>query len=468
MPYFSHDDIAQIGTPPGHAPVGALRLSGDNAFAILARTSPGLAAYLATPKRSVLDGEFLLPLSTFGKPAGDKTLFPCPARFFLMPAPASYTRENVAEIHLPGSPAIVKAALGALTAAGARAAAPGEFTFRAFRSGRLTLAQAESVEEVVRAATAAERKRALSRLGDHSLGRIGRWRDSLLDIAARIEAALDFTDEDLDTDAALGLDAMVRELDNAGLDIANADRDASAGLPHIALVGMTNAGKSSLFNRLLGDDAVLVSAEASTTRDSLRREVNWSGTRFILSDNPGHDPDNGSAGGQAAARAFSALGGEDLPCWVVDASRPPDNDVSEFARALSGSGVFLILNKTDLPARLSLDDAIAFASGHGLSVVAAVAVSASTGAGVSTLREALSRSAATLASAGPWNRREILELATARESCRAAAAELGLHGRLELAAEDIRRAMTAFSRALGEGYAEETLGRIFSRFCIGK
>ncbi len=468
MLYFSHDDIAQIATAADSAPVGALRLSGDNAFAILAKTTRGIETHLDAPRRAVRDGEFLLPLATFGGPAGEKKLFPCPARFFLMPAPASYTRENVAEIHLPGSPAVLKAALAALTTAGARPAAPGEFTFRAFRNGRLTLAQAEAVEQVVRAGNDAERRLALARLGDRSLGSVGRWRDRLLDIAARLEAALDFAEEEIDDDVASDLGAVVRELDAAGAAIAAADRDASGGLPHVALVGLTNAGKSSLFNRLLDHDAALVSPDNSTTRDSLRREARWHGTRLLLSDNPGHDPDNASAGGQAAARAFAALGGEDLACWVVDAARPLDANAVVFARRLSGNGVVLALNKADLPAHVSLEAAAGFAGRHGVAVIAAVPVSAASGHGVDALRRTLSHSAATLAAPGPFNRRELLELAAARESCRAAADELAGAGRLELAAEDIRRAVLAFSRALGEGYAEDALGRIFSRFCLGK
>lgn len=469
MPYLSQDDIAQIGSPPGQATVGALRLSGAGAFAILAKAARGIEieALLRAPRRRVCGGEFLIPLSTFAGRPGEKTATPCPARFFLMPGPASYTREDVAEIHLPGSPALLKAALSALVDAGARAAAPGEFTFRAFANGRISLAQAEAVEEVVRAESDAERRRGLSRLGDRNVGMVSAWRERLLDLAARVEAALDFPDEELGDDVADGLIGVARELDATATAIARNDADASAGLPHAALAGLANAGKSSLFNALLGSAAVIVSPEASTTRDSLRREVAWDGARFALSDNPGYHPDGTGGAGEAAARAFAALGSADLTCWVVDASRPLDDQSLRFADSLSG-GVLVVLNKTDLPECVSPEEAAAVAANGGAAIISVVRASASTGEGVDDLRRVLARSVSPLAASGPWNRREMFELTAARESCRAAADELDGPGRLELAADDLRRALAAFSRAMGEGYAEEALGRIFSKFCIGK
>lgn len=467
MPYLSQDDIAQIGTAPNRSAVGVLRISGANAFSILARTTRGLEPCLRPPTRTVRHGEFLLPLSTFSGDPGQKTALPCPGRFFLMPGPASYTREDVAEIHLPGSPAILRAALAALVDAGARAAAPGEFTFRAFANGRLSLAQAEAVEDVVRAGNDAERRRALSRLGDRGVERVAAWRERLLDVAARIEAVLDFPEEELGDDIMEGLGNMADELDAAGLTIPEDDSDASPGLPHVALAGLANAGKSSLFNTLLRAEAVIVSSEASTTRDSLRRQVAWDGVPFIISDNPGYDPAGTGNGGDAAARAFGSLGSAELTCWVVDASRPLDEQALRFAAELSG-GVLVVLNKADLPERVGVEEAASAASRNGAAVVSSARVSAATGEGIDELRHVIARNASPLAAPGPWNRRELFELAAARESCRSAVYELRGPGRLELAAEDLRRGVAAFSRAMGEGYAEEALGRIFSKFCIGK
>ncbi len=167
MPYFSIDDIAQISSPPGRGAVGILRVSGPNAFAIAAKTVDDTCNLLAERRKGCCDSSFRLPLRSYTRTGkGEPKLHSCPARLFTMPAPASYTREDVVEIHLPGSQAILQAGLNALVRSGARPAAPGEFTFRAFRNGRLSLAQAEAVEETIRSANDLERQNALSRLGD--------------------------------------------------------------------------------------------------------------------------------------------------------------------------------------------------------------------------------------------------------------------------------------------------------------
>lgn len=467
MPYFSQDDIAQIGTPPANAVVGVIRISGPNAFAILAKTTRGLEPFLGNGGgRFMRDCRFLLPLKRFGT-TDTRAVFECPARALVMPAPNTYTTEDVAEIHVSGAIPVVKAALGAVVAAGARPAEPGEFTFRAFRGGRLTLRQAEAVEEVVRADSEAEKRQALARLGDKSQERIGRWRDQLLDCAARIEAALDFSEEELEGDTAAEIGGIVYQLDQAAGNIAKTDVDAVQVCPDVALVGLANAGKSSLMNALIGDDAVIVSPQASTTRDSIHREVRWHGARFVLSDNPGYDPGGVGAGAEAAARAMKRLAGHDLALWIVDAAAEWTDELEEFARLLTG-GIIVVLNKADLPGRIDRQDMVELAERHGLALLGVVTASAETGDGVDEIRRLAASQAAKVRMAGPWNRREIWELSAARECCREAAAELSGPGRLELAADDVRRAMAAFARALGDGYAEETLARIFSRFCIGK
>ncbi len=484
MPYFSHDDIAQIATPPGTAALGALRLSGPDAFGVLSRATAGLETVLSAgggrPERGVHDCRARLELAYYpaamraepvgggGSASAKKSgEFFCAARVFLMPGPGSYTREDVAEIHVPGSPVVLRAALAALVRAGARAAAPGEFTFRAFRNGRLTLAQAEAVETLVKSGTAEERRRALARLGDSEVSRARAWRERAMDLAARLEAALDFADEDAGDDLAAGMAELAAELHREGAGAAGPGGSAESGLPHIALVGLANAGKSSLLNALIGSEAVLVSPVPSTTRDSLRREVEWHGSRFVLSDNPGYHPDGAGGGGRAAAEAFSRLGGEDMACWVIDGSRPPGVREKEFAARLSGR-VFLAVNKCDLPMALTPDDWAEWARAGGVDAAGVFAISAATGAGLGELARGLAEAGRGLAGQGNWSGREAFELVRALGHCRAAADELSGAGRLELASDDVRMAVGAFSRMLGEGYGEEALARIFSRFCIGK
>ena len=463
MQYFAHDDIAQIGSPPGRGLVGILRLSGPNALAIAGRLAADPEA-LARCGRGVFDRLAALPLRRqVAADRKDKTAYSCPARFFLMPGPASYTREDTAEIHLPGSPAILSAALAAAVEAGARPAAPGEFTFRAFRNGRLSLGQAEAVEDAIRADGDAEARAALDRLGDESAKRIAAWRDRAMAAAAAVEAALDFGEEEPGTDPLASLGELVSALAAEGVGVSGAGETAGGGFPHAALAGPVNAGKSALFNALLGRDEVLVSPEASTTRDSLRREAEWDGVRLVLSDNPGCGP-NGPGEG-AAARDSRRPGGGDVAVWVVDASLPLDGETLAFAKRFSGP-VVLVLNKSDLPSAVTPASAAELAERAGMGPLSILAASAVSLTGLDALRSAV---ASACREAGPpGRRREDLELAGALGHCRLALAELEGAGRLELAAEELRDALAAFSRALGDGYAEEALARIFSRFCLGK
>jgi small GTP-binding protein domain len=468
MPYFSIDDIVQISSPPGRGAVGILRISGPNAFAIAAGAIDEAGGLLAERQRGCRDCSFRLPLRVHTREGkGNAESRPCPARLFTMPAPASYTREDVVEIHLPGSQAILQAGMNALIRCGARPAAPGEFTFRAFRNGRLNLAQAEAVEETIRSSSDLERQKALSRLGDPTTGKILGWRDKVMDIAAQIEAALDFDEEEIGENPAAELALLVDELNAEGIKTESTAARTAADLPEAALVGLSNAGKSSLFNALLEQNTALVSPELSTTRDLLRREVKWHGVNLYLSDNPGHDPENKTAGGMAARQAMSRLGGADLHCWVVDRSQGVGSLLEDFAGRLSGR-VILVLNKCDLEKRLDETELISLASSNNLTVAAICTTRADGKSGLEELRRAVSSAVKELDRTGAWNRRETLELSAALKYCRAAHDELAGAARLELVAEELRAALAAFSHAVGEGYAEDALERIFSRFCLGK
>ncbi len=471
MPYFSRNTIAQIATPPGPARLGAIRISGENAIPLVhALQCPGETpinnARGCVETRINLTLVNRMPIGKTG--AGEmQCKYPCPARIFIMPGPGSYTRENVVEMHLPGAPLLLQAALDACVRAGARAALPGEFTFRAFRNGRLSLAQAEAVEELVKSGSDTERKRALRRLHAYESASIARWRDKVMDLGAQLEAALDFSEQEVEIDAAAGLAAVAQELEKEGIGTASTSRAAENTLPHIALVGLANAGKSSLCNALVGKESVLVSPTPSTTRDSLPHTVERHGCAFVLSDNPGFHPEGEGSGRAAADRAFSRLGGEDAACWVVDASQPLGEREQAFAAHVGGT-LLIALNKTDLPVSTDEQTMTDFLEKAGIAPVAVVRVSARTGEGIEALSRRMAEVAVNTGQAGEWNPRETAELTAALGHCRDAAAELAGAGRLELAADDVRLAAGAFARAMGEGYAEEALTRIFSRFCIGK
>ncbi|MDR1536188.1 MAG: 50S ribosome-binding GTPase [Planctomycetota bacterium] len=469
MPYFSLDDIAQIGTAPAPALLGVLRLSGPGVFPLLAKAAAGLEEILAgRPGRGIHSCGLRLSLRRYrGGRGTDWEPFSCPARVLLFPAPRSYTREDMAELLLPGSPALLGAGLAALVAAGAREAAPGEFTFRAFRNGRLSLGQAEAVEAVIRAESAGQSRAALFRLGDANREAIGKWRESALDLAARIEARLDFPEEEPAGDFARELSGLAADLERAGAAAADFPEAVVPGWPRLALVGRPNAGKSSLFNRLLGSEASLVSPAASTTRDSLLREVEWEGTRLSLSDNPGYHPEGDAGQKMASDLGRRRLAGNDIICWVLDASVPLDSAAGEFAGEL-GANPVVLLNKRDLPEATGPGEIGNLLAGRGLAAAAIFRVSARTGAGLEEARRFLAELAAGTGNRAQWSRRESLELAAALAFSREAGRELAAPERLELAADSLRRAAESFSRALGEGYAETVLARIFSSFCLGK
>jgi tRNA modification GTPase len=461
--YFADDDIAQIASPPGAGLLGAIRLSGPNVFAILAEavipTNPAAAEALAARRRGAHQCDLLLTLS------GHR--LSCPANVMLMPGPGSYTREDVAEFHLPGSPVVLRAALRTLTRLGARPAAPGEFTFRAFRNGRLSLGQAEAVEESIRATAENRRRMALFRMGDANPHLIGEWRRRVLDAAAIIEASIDFEHEHLGGDPAAEIAALVEDLEQAGAALAEDSGIARPDLPLVSLLGLTNAGKSALANALLGQAEFVVSPQPSTTRDRLQREVKLGNVTLLLADNPGHDPVSRDVGGDAAARGQKTIGAEDLACWVVDGSEPAGQPLREFAARL-GEPILVLVNKRDLPAKTGKENIVRILADVGKKPVAALSVSAHSGEGIAEAKQTIARIVGDSGIQNRWNRRERTELSTALLHLRAAALELSGLGREELVADDLRSAVDAFSGALGEGYVEETLTAIFSQFCLGK
>lgn len=466
----TEEDIAGTATPEGGAQ-GMLRLSGPGARGIIARAALDLPSDWNTAplRRGVFSIRLLLELSVYGPDGTQQTVQePCPALLLCMPGPRSYTRQDTAEILLPGSPAVLRAGMRALVRAGARPALPGEFTFRAFAAGRITLGQAEAVEEIVRGGGS----EALARLQGSSADRLRQWRDTMLDLAARLEAALDF-EEETGPDAAAGLAEAAAALEQSGIRLDTDHGAAEQDTADIAFTGLVNAGKSSLFNALLplcapGQRPALVSARPATTRDSLARPAAWKGAEFVLCDNPGVQTDGTELEQAVSARARLGPDNAAVRCWVLDASKDPGPAEAALAQTLRAPTV-IALSKADLPAHVSADAAAGLARSAGWAPAAVVRTSAAAGTGLTELLDALAGLArGTDRTRSAWNKRERLELTRALEHCRRAADELAGAARLELAADDIRAAAESFARALGEGYAQDTLDRIFSTFCIGK
>ena len=378
------------------------------------------------------------------------------------PGPASFTGEDVAELHLHGGVAVVEAVLAALATLGLRPAEPGEFTRRAFENGKLDLAQAEAVADLVDAQSGAQRRQALGQLGGALSRRHEGWRQSLLSILALLEASVDFPDEELPAD----LEARVHprllnlreELEQALADAARGEQ-VREGLK-IAIVGAPNAGKSSLFNSILGRDAAIVTARAGTTRDVIEAPLVLGGYQVSLADTAGLRVAEDEIEAEGVARARRTAEAADLRIWLVDGS---SNDGSwRFAEDFVVSGDLAVLNKADLP--LGTDGAAFLNTRKDASVI-----SANSGGG-EVVRELLAASVIARMAGHEFpaatRRRHRGHLQDAVFHLHRAEASLQVGS--ELAAEDVRLAARSLERISGRIDPEEVLGQVFAQFCIGK
>ena len=380
--------------------------------------------------------------------------------------PASYTGEDSAEFHVHGGRAVVEALLAALSDLGLRLAEPGEFTRRAFENGKLDLAQAEGVADLIDAETEAQRKQALGQVGGALSQRYDRWRDLLLHSLAMLEAAVDFPDEDLPEEVAERARPALRTL-SAELDAALADvsrgRRVRDGF-RIALVGAPNAGKSTLLNGLVEREAAIVTDTPGTTRDVIEVPLVLGGYKVLVADTAGirETADAIEAEGVRRARAWAEEA--DLRLWVVDGFHVKHTvKLEEAVRP----GDWLVLNKADIADADALGRAEAMWAGEGLRILR---LSAKSEAGVSDLRQALSDHVVDALSGAEFpaatRLRHAERLREAQGYLARALSEVGLE--IELAAEDVRLAARALEKITGRVDPEDVLGRVFSTFCIGK
>jgi tRNA modification GTPase len=411
------------GAPP--AAVALVRISGpgaDAALAALAGTLPAARTARLAKLRS--DGDML-----------DKALV---IRF---PGPASATGEDVAELHLHGGRSVVAAVLAALgRIEGLRAAAPGEFTRRAFENGRIDLAEAEGLADLLEAETQAQRRAALALAGGALSRQVEVWQASILALAAQIEAALDFSDEDdvgpLGAGFADRLAALGDELD-AWLARPPAER-LKDGV-RVVIAGPPNAGKSSLLNALSGRDAAITSEIAGTTRDLIEAPIVIAGAPFLLIDTAGLRESGDRIEAIGVDRARASLAAADLVVWLGEPADAPN-------------GALRVHTKADLgPAPAGSD----------------LSVSAVTGAGLEALsRVLIQRSTGLLAREGEvaLNARHRAAL----HAVRGALYEAGTSSDLVIAAEALRSARGALDPITGKAGVEDMLDALFGRFCIGK
>ena len=442
MTSHTPDVIVALSTAPGPGGRAVLRLSGPGAAKAVA---PFLRPEVPPePGRRLIEGALHLP----------GTASPLPADVYFLPAPHTYTGQDVVEIHTLSSPPLLDLLTASLLRSGARAARPGEFTLRAFLAGKIDLTRAEAVQAVVEAGDEGELKRALIQLAGGLARPLEELREDLLNLLADVEAALDFSDEDIQF---VGREDLLHRLTRGMAQLTTAarqlDQRATAERPfRVALAGRPNAGKSSLFNALAGASA-LVSPLPGTTRDYLVQRLDLGGAAVELVDTPGW-----RAGADIIEEQSQTLGREQTgQADLILLCLPSDEAVQ--------SGDWDLLRQTQPPVLAVGTKRDLAAPPPGL-----VAVSAVTGEGLDALREALaervrSRRRPALASSLSRCRGHI----DACLAClRRAHAVVLFEDPVELLALELRGALEQLGEMVGAVYTDDLLDRIFSRFCIGK
>jgi tRNA modification GTPase len=442
---LARDSIFALATAAGRAAIAVLRLSGPDLSVVLAR----LIKPRPRPRQAALRAIF----SADGVVLDE-------ALVLWFPAPSSFTGEDVLELHLHGGAAVVEAVTATLLSHGLRPAEPGEFTRRAFEAGRLELSQAEAVADLVDAETEAQRAQALAQLGGALRDRYERWRDILIEASAFLEAQIDFPDEDIPDDVAAcaraPLEALRQEIEDALAD--HRGERVRDGL-RIALIGAPNAGKSTLFNALIGRDAAIVTDIPGTTRDVIEAPLVIDGFKVLIADTAGLRDTTDLVEAEGVRRARKWADDADLRLHLV----APGGDVPS---QQGGGDDLVVWTKRDLQP---------VGAGERPGVISefsvkSLSVSALEPAGLCELRA--------------WLKAWVAERMTGRDfpavtqqrhrgllreaSEHLARALVALKADPELAAEDVRLAARALARLSGRVDVDDILDRVFSSFCIGK
>ncbi len=456
------DTIAAIATPLGEGGLSVLRLSGGQALAIADQ------CFLPAGKNSLKPSAAPSHTIQFGKIVHDEKIID-EVLLAVLRAPRTFTREDTVEISCHGGLLPAKLVLDALLVHGARLAEPGEFTKRAFLNGRIDLAQAEAVADLIHSRTELALEAANEQLAGKLSRRINHLRDNLMHTLAHVEAHLDFPDEDISPDTK---EKLLQRLDDgiAFMDellrTANEGQILRRGI-RAAIIGRPNAGKSSLLNQLLGRDRAIVSPIAGTTRDTIEETANIRGLPVIFIDTAGLREARDEIELEGIRRSLESLARAEFILHVLDASEPltlaDENYLAEFA----GKKRILVLNKIDLPRKLELPAQLV---AHPASLGT---VSSLNGQGIEALKDAIK----SLVWAGEI-RAEMLQVAInarhqdalnrAQTSARRAADTLRADATLELVAFDLRTAANAVGEIVGKTSTEDLLDSIFSTFCIGK
>jgi tRNA modification GTPase len=453
------DTIAAISTPLGEAGIGIVRLSGPKAVAIARRLFRPHRSRPAWQSHRLYLGHLIDPQGEII----DEVMVT------FMRAPYTYTREDVVEINCHSGYGVLRRILDLALAAGARLARPGEFTLRAFLSGRLDLTQAEAVLEVIRARTETHLQVAAAHLKGGLGRRLAQVRQDLLDLLAWVEAALDFPEEAGELDPASVQAGLQRQQESlqALADSYEAGRLLREGLL-VVIAGRPNVGKSSLLNRLLDMERAIVTEIPGTTRDLVEESITLGGVVVRFSDTAGLRPAQDRVEELGIERTRERLRQADLVLYLVDAGAPASPEDGAALSEMAGQPGLLVINKMDLEARLSENEL------SGQTSWPRTKISAKTGQGIEALKEEI---VAQALGGGLRVAGEIITQARHHEHLRQCLIYLSQADDLladdekppwELVALELGSAIHELGQITGEEVGEAILDRIFGQFCLGK
>lgn len=470
---YINDTICALATPQGSGAIGIVRISGSGSIEIIDNF------FSASNGRKMADTESnKMVFGTFS--ANGKLLDECMVAVFR--APHSYTGENSAEIYCHGSSYILGEVLKALLAGGARMAEPGEFSKRAFLNGKMDLAQAEAVADLIASETEAAHNVAMQQMRGSFSNELKEMREQLLHLVSLMELELDFSEEDVEFADRSDLKSLVAKVLNKVSALAESFSLGNViknGVP-VAIIGATNTGKSTLLNTLLGEEKAIVSNIHGTTRDVVEDTINLNGITFRFTDTAGIRETKETIEMIGIERTYMKLKQASIIIMVLDASRQEffDDSLLNLASRMNVGKQQLIiaLNKSDMFGEGAIDVMVEqikrLSSDLGLSPIAVLPISAKNGVGIDELKSLLvsTQSSRTVDQNTTLvtNLRHYEALLDAQRALDRVEDGLNAGTPTDLVSQDIREALYHLGSIIGEINTDEILGNIFSKFCIGK
>ena len=454
-----NDTIAAISTPAGEGGIGIVRISGPEALEVLGRVFPR-ASKVMEPRRMTY-GHIVDP--------EDGTVIDEVLACFL-PGPGTYTAEDTAEIYCHGGPVPLRRTLGLILRSGARIAERGEFTERAFLNGRLDLAQAEAVMDLISARTDKSFDAAMDQLDGLVSDAVRRLRAKLVDMLVDITVNIDYPEEDIEilTYGKLlkGMDELIEE-SNTLLTKAETGRVLRNGL-RVAIVGKPNVGKSSLMNRLLRSSRAIVTEIPGTTRDTIEEMLDIRGIPVVLTDTAGIRETSDTVESIGIERSRQAIEESDLVIFVIDSASSLSDEDIEIREALDPAKTIVILNKSDKGSVITKDDVSEILPGAFV-----IITSMESGLGLDELEneiyERVTSGNAEISDVPMiTNIRHKDLLERSRRDIEKAKAAALIHEPLEIVGLDLEDAYEALGEIIGESVTDDILKEVFSRFCLGK